>query len=84
MLKAILPSIILENQGGFIQGRQMVDNYILVKEVIHTSLTRKEKGMVVKLDLESAFDKVRHKFLFDVLHKFGSRHASVSHGSPPW
>lgn len=27
--------------------------------------------MVVKLDLESAFDRVRHRFLLDVLHKFG-------------
>eukprot|EP00253_Pinus_taeda_P015209 PITA_15209 len=70
-LKTILPSIIPENQGGFIQGRQIVDNFILVQEVIHSSLTWKEKGMVVKLDLESAFDRVRHRFLLDVLHKFG-------------
>eukprot|EP00253_Pinus_taeda_P018975 PITA_18975 len=27
--------------------------------------------MVVKLDLESAFDRVRHMFLLDVMHKFG-------------
>eukprot|EP00253_Pinus_taeda_P025327 PITA_25327 len=56
-LKTILPSIIPENRGGFIQGRQIVDNYILVQEAIHSSLTRKEKGMVVKLDLESTFDR---------------------------
>lgn len=30
--------------------------------------------MVVKLDLESAFDRVRHRFLLDVLHKFGFGH----------
>eukprot|EP00253_Pinus_taeda_P034046 PITA_34046 len=29
-LKSILPSIIPENQGGFIQGRQIADNFILV------------------------------------------------------
>ena len=70
-LKTILPDIIPENQGGFIQGRQIVDNFILVQEAIHSSLLRKEKGMVVKLDLENAFDMVRHRFLMDVLHKFG-------------
>lgn len=48
-----------------------MDNFILVQEAIHSSLTRKEKGMVVRLDLESAFDRVRHRFMLDVLHKFG-------------
>lgn len=27
--------------------------------------------MVIKLDLANAFDRVRHSFLFDVLHKLG-------------
>jgi ribonuclease HI/exonuclease III len=70
-LKSFLPSIIPENQGGFVHGRQIGDNFILVQEAINSSLLRKEKGMVVKLDLANAFDRVRHSFLFDVLHKFG-------------
>ena len=48
-----------------------MDNIILVQEAIHSRLERKEKEMVVKLDLTNAFDHVRHNFLFDVLHKFG-------------
>lgn len=70
-LKRILPKIIPDNQGGFIQGRQLVDNFVLVQEAIHSSLHRKEKGMVVKLNLADAFDRVRHSFLFDVLQKVG-------------
>lgn len=27
--------------------------------------------MVIKLDLANSFDRVRHKFLFDVMHKLG-------------
>ena len=72
-LKRILPKIISDNQGGFIQGRQLVDNFVLVQEAIHSSLHRKEKGMVIKLDLENAFDRVRHSFLFEVLQKQGFR-----------
>jgi hypothetical protein len=37
-LKGILPTIILENQGGFIKGRQITDNIILVQEAIHSSM----------------------------------------------
>eukprot|EP00253_Pinus_taeda_P032235 PITA_32235 len=44
-LKPILPRIIPENQGGFIQGRQIMDNFTLVQEAIHLSLLRKEQGM---------------------------------------
>ena len=29
-LKSILPTIIPENQGGFVHGRKLVDNFILV------------------------------------------------------
>lgn len=34
--------------------------------------------MVIKLDLESAFDRVRHRFLLEVLHKFGVRHKFIN------
>lgn len=77
-LKAILPDIIPENQGGFIQGRLIADNYTLVQEAIHSSLARKEQGMIIKLDLESAFDRVRHRFLLEVLHKFGFGHKFIN------
>lgn len=70
-LKPILPKIIPENQGGFIQGRQIVDNFILVQEAIHSSLLRKEQGMAIKLDLANAFDRVNHSFLLNVMSKFG-------------
>eukprot|EP00253_Pinus_taeda_P017362 PITA_17362 len=70
-LKPILPRIIPENQGGFIQGRQIMDNFTLVQEAIHSSLLRKEQGMVIKLDLANAFDRVNHSFLLKVMCKFG-------------
>lgn len=48
-----------------------MDNFALVQEAIHSSLHRNERGMVVKLDLANAFDRVRHSFLFNFLSKFG-------------
>jgi hypothetical protein len=70
-LKGLLSDLIPENQGGFVQGRQIMDNIILVQEALHSSLKRKEKGMIAKLDFANDFDRVRHSFLFKVLHKFG-------------
>jgi hypothetical protein len=70
-LKPLLNSLILPNQGGFVAGRQIWDNIILVQEAIHSSFKRGEKGMVIKLDMENAFDRVNQDFLKAVLQKFG-------------
>ena len=70
-LKRILPKLIPENQGGFVRGTQIMDNIILVQEAIHTSCKKKEKGMVVKLDLANTFDRVKHDFLFAAMRNFG-------------
>jgi hypothetical protein len=66
-LKIILPKIISSNQGGFMQERQIMDNIVLAKEAIHSSVQAKNGGMIIKLDMANAFDHVRHGFLFQVL-----------------
>lgn len=70
-LKPLLPSLVTENQGDFDPNRKIVDNIILVQEAIHTSLTNNEKGFVLKMDMENAFDRVNLSFLADVLKAFG-------------
>lgn len=70
-IKPLLEKLISPNQGGFVKGRHILDNVILVQEIIHSSHQRKEKGMLVKLNMENAFDRVRHSFLLQVLYAFG-------------
>jgi hypothetical protein len=53
------------------QERQITYNIVLVQEAIHSSFSSKAKGMVIKLDMANAFDRVYHSFLFQVLKKFG-------------
>eukprot|EP00253_Pinus_taeda_P033267 PITA_33267 len=77
-LQPLLPSLISENQGGFLSNRQIHDSITLVQEAIHSSITRQEKGFVLKLDLANAFDRVRHSFLFAVLRKMGFNSAFIS------
>ena len=69
-LKTIMLRIIPENQAGFIKGRRIWDNIILVQEAIHSSLKNHENGMVVKIDLANAFNRVCHPFLFQVMLRF--------------
>lgn len=66
----MLPKIISENQGGFVPKIQILDNILIVQEVLHSSLLKKEKGMIIKLDMENAFDRVNLDFLMAVLQLF--------------
>eukprot|EP00253_Pinus_taeda_P017214 PITA_17214 len=70
-LKPLLPMLISDNQGGFMENRQILDSILLVQEAIHSSHARNEKGFILKLDLVNAFDRVRHSFLFAVLQRMG-------------
>jgi hypothetical protein len=70
-LKPLLSKMVSENQGGFMENKQITYNIILVQEAIHSSRGRKDKGMVLKLDMENVFDRVKHSFLSKVLNKYG-------------
>ena len=70
-LKPLLGKLISPLQGGFVKGRHILDNVIQVQEAMHSSFLRKEKGMLIKLDMANAFDKVKHSLLFSFLHSFG-------------
>jgi hypothetical protein len=53
------------------EKKQITNNIILLQELIHSSRCRKDKGMVIKLDVANAFDRVKYSFLFSVLRKYG-------------
>jgi hypothetical protein len=63
--------MISPNWRGFVEKRQILNNIILVQEAIHSSKARGEKLMIIKIDMENAFYRVQHIFLFKVLRKFG-------------
>eukprot|EP00253_Pinus_taeda_P020488 PITA_20488 len=70
-IKPLLKRLISNSQGGFVEGRYILDNVIQVQETIHTSKQRGEKGMLIKLDMANAFDRVNCLFLCKVLQSFG-------------
>lgn len=68
-LRPYLDKIIGPYQSSFIPGRSTTDNIIITQEVLHTLRNKKGKqgGVIVKIDLEKAYDKVSWKFLLDTL-----------------
>lgn len=70
-LKSLLDKIISGEQHGFVPRREIVDNIIMAGETIHSMLSDKKQGMIVKLDVSKAYDRVRWPYLLDVLLHFG-------------
>jgi hypothetical protein len=70
-IKPLLSKLVSGNQGGFKENKQITNNIILVQEAIHSNRERKDKGMILKLDMENAFDRVKHSFLYKVLERYG-------------
>ncbi|KAG7599606.1 Endonuclease/exonuclease/phosphatase superfamily [Arabidopsis suecica] len=68
-LKRVMPTLIGPAQSSFIPGRLSTDNIVLVQEAVHSMRRKKgRKGwMLLKLDLEKAYDRIRWDFLEDTL-----------------
>ena len=72
-LRPKLQELVSVNQSTFIKGRILHDNFMLVRQLARKINKRKEKGLLLKLDISRAFDSISWAFLFEVLRKMGMR-----------
>ncbi|CAA7059442.1 unnamed protein product [Microthlaspi erraticum] len=72
-LKPVMTKLIGPAQSIFIPGRLSIDNIVIVQEAVHSMRSNKgKKGwMLLKLDLEKAYDQIRWDFLEDSLRAAG-------------
>lgn len=71
-IKPFLNDLISPHQTSFLKGRRACDSAILVQEMMtRIKNTKNHKGcLILKLDLEKAFDKLKWSFLKITLHHF--------------
>ena len=62
-LKSLLHLLISSEQTGFVEGCQILDGIILAHEMIHSLKQTKSSGMLLKVDLAKAYDKVDWKYM---------------------
>ena len=72
-IKPFLPALISPFQTAFVTGRRGSDNVVIAQELIYSLGQKKGKMgfMVVKIDLEKAFDRLEWSFVRRVLIHFG-------------
>lgn len=72
-LKLLIPLLVHPNQTAFVPGREISDNVILLREIIHAFGSRFYKGAAfcLKSDLSKAFDRMSWEFLEQALYLYG-------------
>ena len=72
-LQKVLPKLISLTQGAFVNGRQMLDGVLVANDCIHSRNLHKRPGLICKLDLEKAYDRVDWDFLHYLMGRMGLR-----------
>jgi hypothetical protein len=70
-LRPKMEGLVSANQSAFIKGRNLHDDFILVRQMARRIHVRKETGVLLKLDISRAFDSLSWAFLFEVLRRLG-------------
>lgn len=65
--------MISPNQASFARGCQSCNNFIVCQEIVHSMryTTAKHGGMILKLDLEKAYDRLQWIFVEETLIDIG-------------
>ena len=70
-LAGFLNQLISPNQSAFIKGRFILDNFMLVHQTTKFLHQQKKARILLKLDINKAFDSVSWPFLLEVLKQLG-------------
>lgn len=77
-LEKVLPTIISEEQTGFIKGHQLYYKVRTMLNVIYLKETTVTPEVVILIDAEKAFNRVEWNYLFAVSAKFGFGQSFIS------
>ncbi|XP_061342522.1 uncharacterized protein LOC133288718 [Gastrolobium bilobum] len=68
-LKEVMEALVSDNQTSFVPNRNLQNNIIAAKEIVHSMTKFKGKmgTMAIKIDLEKAYDKLNWSFIRKVI-----------------
>jgi hypothetical protein len=70
-LNTVAGVVVRPSQTAFMQGRNILDGVVTLHEIVHELHSKKLNGVILKLDFEKAYDKVKWSFLQQTLRMKG-------------
>ena len=66
-LNTVAAKMISPTQTAFLRGRNILEGVVILHEMTHEMHRKKLSGVIVKIDFEKAYDKVKWPFLMQTL-----------------
>jgi hypothetical protein len=70
-LNAVADHVVRLSQTAFMQGRNILDGVAILHETVHKLHSKRLNGVILKIDFEKAYDKVKWSFLQQTLRMKG-------------
>src|SRR3954463_5084908 len=70
-LNSVADHVVRHSQTAFMQGRNILDEVVILHETIHELHSKKLNGVLFKIDFEKAYDKVNWSSLQQTLRMKG-------------
>ena len=70
-LNSVADHVVRPTQTTFMQGRNILDGVVILHETVHEMHRKKLNGVILKIDFEKAYDKVKWSFLQQTLRMKG-------------
>ena len=69
-MKTVLPTIIHQDQVGYLKGRQITDAVRAIADTIHYTDIKNNPGLLLFLDFRKAFDTINFEYILKCLKHF--------------
>ena len=69
-IKGVLGDLIAPTKAYSVPGRDITNTICTIRDLVHYMEKDKRGGIVLSLDLNKAFDRVDHQFLFKTMERF--------------
>ena len=70
-LSTVADKVVSLTQSAFLRGRNILEGVVVLHETVHEIHRKKLSGVILKIDFEKAYDKVKWPFLLQTLRMKG-------------